>query len=343
MRNIITILLIFLTQYTCLYIASEVDIFTDIETVEKSCVFGVDKVKMTLFTRDASNGRTVEVNELCNSINTTKPVIFMVHGFNTNSTWSNFTYFASTLLKRDYTILSLDWADGACYYDPMTINLLEYPFAVYNTREVGNYLASYIKALVACGVPLKNIKLFGHSLGAHICGFAGKHLNDLPDYDKLPLIIAFDPAGPLFRYLPCKQRLCETDAICLKILHVTSTFGIEYSEGQLNLWLYGGHIQPGCGPYGTDLDTACAHKRVDYMTYMIDNCAFLGVPTSRRTPNPFLIPSISHGCPDVNGTNCVAFDENILDTNCAITGDYCVHVTLAYPPYCTKNNFNCTE
>lgn len=41
-------------------------------------------------------------------------------------------------------MLSLDWSDGACTNGIPGINSLEYPLAVANTREVGEYMAKYI-------------------------------------------------------------------------------------------------------------------------------------------------------------------------------------------------------
>jgi len=42
--------------------------------------------------------------------------------------------------------------------------------------------------------------LAGHSLGAHICGYAAKWLKTRTD-GKLPRISALDPAGPMFQFL----------------------------------------------------------------------------------------------------------------------------------------------
>lgn len=44
------------------------------------------------------------------------------------------------------------------------------------------------------------IYFLGHSLGAHVCGFAGKYLTELkdPDVRRFDRVSGMDPAGPLF-------------------------------------------------------------------------------------------------------------------------------------------------
>jgi len=101
-----------------------------------------------------------------------------------------------------------------------------------------------------CGVPLKNVILMGHSLGAHISGFAAKNLQQLDDGEnmirKIPLLIGTDPAAPLFQYRTCKDRFCKKDAERVISLH-TSILGIQKSLGHLDLWFNNGLSQPACG------------------------------------------------------------------------------------------------
>jgi len=92
----------------------------------------------------------------------------------------------------------------------------------------------------------------GHSLGAHISGFAAKILQQL-DYSKnmirkIPLLIGTDPAAPLFELRTCKNRFCKTDAERVISLH-TSILGIQQSLAHLDLWFNNGLSQPACGNY----------------------------------------------------------------------------------------------
>ncbi|KYN40362.1 Venom phospholipase A1, partial [Trachymyrmex septentrionalis] len=211
-----------------------------------SCILGVKHVSITLYTSDIPNGKIVQVNESCNFLNSSTSVFFMTHGFIANYSNYNLSVVASQLLKKHYAVFSLDWSDAACYNDPAVLNLLEYPFAVHNTHQVGDYLASYIESICdTCSVPLKNIALIGHSLGAHISSFAAKKLQT-SSYGTIPLLIGSDPAAPLFMLNGCENRFCKMDAERVIALH-TSDLGLQKSLGHLDLWFNGGLSQPACG------------------------------------------------------------------------------------------------
>ncbi|KYN08581.1 Venom phospholipase A1 [Cyphomyrmex costatus] len=254
----------------------------------------------------------------------------MTHGFIANFSNYNLSAVASQLLKKHYTVFSLDWSDAACYNDPAVINLLEYPFAVHNVREVGNHLASYIKLVCdTCSVPFENIVLIGHSLGAHISSFAAKELQT-SNYGTVPLLIGSDPAGPLFMLKGCEDRFCDKDAERVIALH-TSALGLQKSIAHLDLWFNNGLNQPDCGGQiiGT-MNLNCSHNiAIMYLANMwLDDCVYIGVPT--------LMVS---GCSSVR-TNCIIVDNRIFYRNYTTVGDYCVSVKSKYP-FCTENNSEC--
>ncbi|KYQ60038.1 putative phospholipase A1 magnifin, partial [Trachymyrmex zeteki] len=278
------------------------------------------------FYSNIPNGKFVQVNESCNFLNSSTPVFFMTHGFIANYSNYNLSVVTSQLLKKHCAVFSLDWSDAACYNDPAAINLLEYPFAVHNTHEVGNYLASYIKSICdTCSVPLKNIVLIGHSLGAHISSFAAKNLQT-SGYGKVTLLIGSDPAGPLFMLNNCEHRFCDTDAERVIALH-TSALGLQKSLGHLDLWFNNGLSQPACGDwfFGT-VNLNCSHNiAIAYLcNTLFHDCKYTGVSIS-------ILP----GCSS-DETDCIVVDHRIFDRNYATEGDYCVSVTLEYP-YCTKD------
>jgi surfactin synthase thioesterase subunit len=93
-------------------------------------------------------------------------------------------------------------------------------------------------------VPLEKIMFIGHSLGAHVCGFAAKRIQD-SNYGVIPRFFAADPAAPLFAGNQCQNRVCITDAKRLIVLH-TSVLGIETAIGHVDLYMNKGLIQPGC-------------------------------------------------------------------------------------------------
>ncbi|KAG5343493.1 PA1 Phospholipase, partial [Acromyrmex charruanus] len=329
--QIVTIILISFSLYICLYAACDLNIFDNINILKNltnSCVFGVTSVSMVLFTSNIPQGKFIEVNKSCDFFDSSKSVFFITHGFLAHSYWPNFDKLTSLLLKKDCTIFVLDWSNAACYNDPVIINLLAYPFAVRNTREVGDYLASYVKSVInVCNVPLKKITLIGHSLGAHISGFAAKNLQK-SNYGKIPLLIGTDPAGPSFLFNDCKDRFCKTDANRVVALH-SSFLGIQKSIAHLNLWFNNGISQPALKIFvlGSFFQLNCSHNiAVEYLAHtLLDNCVYVGVPVS-----------VMPGCSS-NITKYIVVDSNIFDNNYSTIGDYCVSVTSKYP-YCKKKN-----
>ena len=65
-------------------------------------------------------------------------------------------------------VIIVDWGHGSG---------APYTQATANTRVVGAAVAKLIKQLVAAGANLAKIHLIGHSLGAHIAGYAGERLS----------------------------------------------------------------------------------------------------------------------------------------------------------------------
>ncbi|XP_018371789.1 PREDICTED: phospholipase A1-like [Trachymyrmex cornetzi] len=303
-----------------------------------SCILGVKHVSIALYTSDIPNGKFVQVNESCNFLNSSTSVFFMTHGFIGTYSNYNLSVVASQLVKKHYAVFSLDWSDAACYNDLAVIKLLEYPFAVHNTREVGNYLASYIKSICdTCSVPFKNIALIGHSLGAHISSFAAKNLHT-SGYGKVSLLIGSDPAGPLFMLNDCENRFCNTDGERVVALH-TSGLGLQKSLGQLDLFYNNGLSQPACGGQIIgSLNVNCSHNIcIMYLASMwSDDCVFIGVPIHPRIG----IPGIKPGCSD--STNCIMVDSKIF-YNTTIVGNYCVSVASKYPFCVKKDEFKCQK
>lgn len=87
--------------------------------------------------------------------------------------------------------------------------------------------------------------LIGHSLGAHVAGFAGKHLDG-----KLPHITGLDPAGPHFTGQQKEFRLWYTDATFVEAIHTDTQsilpLGSAEACSHLDFYPNGGGKQPGC-------------------------------------------------------------------------------------------------
>ena len=72
------------------------------------------------------------------------------------------------LMHGDYNVLRVDWGKGS---QPM------YFTATANTRVVGleiAYLVEWLKYVI--NLDPKDVHLIGHSLGAHVCGYAGEKI-----------------------------------------------------------------------------------------------------------------------------------------------------------------------
>lgn len=62
----------------------------------------------------------------------------------------------------------VDWSSlgaGSKYYVPL----------LKNTHFVAEYVTEFIRNLEEAGVRAENIAIAGHSVGAHVAGFVGKH------------------------------------------------------------------------------------------------------------------------------------------------------------------------
>ena len=95
-------------------------------------------------------------------------------------------------------------------------------------------------------IPLSNFLVIGHSLGGQISGYTGKKVQELTN-QKIPRIVALDPAGPLFSSRPEEERLNQHDAEVVHVIHTNGgTFGYLDKCGTLDFYPNGGSFQPGC-------------------------------------------------------------------------------------------------
>merc|ERR1719320_437748 len=89
-------------------------------------------------------------------------------------------------------LIFVDWEAGAAK--------LRYWQSAVNARVVGAQVKVLVSNLINLNIiDVSNFHLVGHSLGAHVMGYAGKDFNLENDF-KLPRITGLDPAGPMFHY-----------------------------------------------------------------------------------------------------------------------------------------------
>ncbi|RWS03032.1 Pancreatic lipase-related protein 2-like protein, partial [Dinothrombium tinctorium] len=218
---------------------------------------------------------------------------FLIHGF--QDSFGDMTYMGDIkdqfmiLNPEEYNVFGVDWSKGA-----KTIDYLQ---AIENARVVGAATAHFIKKLNEfTNMKFKKVHLIGHSLGAHVCGFAGKKLIELLRIvqkvlpSKIGQIKALDPAGPGFQLNDSKSRLAPTDASYVIVIHtdagnsLVEGLGIEDALGDDDFYANGGSHQPGCsvtkGVYnilkngiisGISDTVNCNHHR-SYKLFLVNPC-----------------------------------------------------------------------
>ncbi|KAG1657257.1 Pancreatic triacylglycerol lipase [Nymphon striatum] len=168
-----------------------------------------------------------------------KKTKFIIHGFIDNGLLPWVKRLAKELLTYgDYNVIAVNWAGGS---GP------SYTQATANTRVVGAVIAQFISYLRAeFHLAFENVHLIGHSLGAHVAGYAGERIN------KIARISGMDPAEPYYDGMPRSVRLDTTDAKFVDIIHTddSSIIGIGYGtkqlSGHVDFFPNDGDNQPGC-------------------------------------------------------------------------------------------------
>lgn len=162
------------------------------------------------------------------------PTRIFVHGYYSELDLID-TYARAYLDRGDFNFIAVNWLSGAVFWN--------YARARHRVRQVGEALAAVIDHLVGMGMNLEDLILVGHSLGAHVCGWAGKTVTS----GKLPVIIGLDPARPLILLSKPKHRLAHTDAKYVQIIHTNGgILGIHHAIGHADFYPNYGSYQPGC-------------------------------------------------------------------------------------------------
>ena len=182
-----------------------------------------------------------------------KPTWILMHGFNHHSLkpWMN--------IFKD-TLLDLDDFNVFIVESRRSESGISYSLAVANIRVVGIMVGKLVEKLVnqfdtnhtttnVNSSSYESFTLVGHSLGAHIAGYAGKYLNG-----SIGRIYGLDPAGPFFKNHPDpNSRLWHTDARFVFNIHTNGgtiipgfSSGMMDTCGHVDLYMNDAHHQPGC-------------------------------------------------------------------------------------------------
>lgn len=173
----------------------------------------------------------------------------IIHGFRDNSKNPMAWNMKDELLyQEEVNVILVDWSKIAGGID--YINIAK------RTVDVGSCVARFLEFLVEKGADLDDFHLIGHSLGAHVAGFAGAALRN----GTVARITGLDPAMPGFNKVSPKDRLDRSNAKFVDCIHTCSgTLGLTEAICTADFYPNGGkNIQPGCPFY--DLGK-CSHFR----------------------------------------------------------------------------------
>jgi len=142
------------------------------------------------------------------------------------------------LVHSDVNVVIVDWSAG---------NQPPYTQATGNTRLVGAQIADLIKTIMQSTKQSPSaFHIIGHSLGAHIAGYAGERI------PGLARITGLDPAGPYFENTDPAVRLDTTDAVFVDTIHSDAKsllqlgYGMKQQIGHADYYPNNGYEQPGC-------------------------------------------------------------------------------------------------
>ncbi len=177
-------------------------------------------------------------------IDSDAPTYVVIHGYQSTGGNAGNNYqpaewmgnIAQTIRQRqsNANIILVDWEEGA--------NSLWYPTSAGRTRDVGNQLATY---LINNGVDPTYTNLIGHSLGAHVAGFAGSTYKASTG-NSIAQIVGLDPAGPEFEGDAANDRLDPSDATRVVSLHTSETLGYDARLATLDVYAnWNDLFQPG--------------------------------------------------------------------------------------------------
>ncbi|KAI4461598.1 lipase [Holotrichia oblita] len=167
------------------------------------------------------------------------PLFIVSHGFTEDGDkeWMNF-------LRKKCNVIIVDWG---------TASSPPYTQAVANIRLAGTVTAHLIENISPAkrnGI-LEGVHCIGHSLGAHLCGYAGYTLQKRFNL-TLGRITGMDPAEPHFAKNKPPVRLDRSAAVYVDVIHTDASgftsagFGIIESIGHVDFYPNGGSRQPGC-------------------------------------------------------------------------------------------------
>uniref|UniRef100_A0A182JT06 Lipase domain-containing protein n=1 Tax=Anopheles christyi TaxID=43041 RepID=A0A182JT06_9DIPT len=174
----------------------------------------------------------------------------LIHGWNADRNHVSILPIRTAYLVQDaQNLLVADWSPVAVLLYPTARDLV-LPVA----NRLGSILARFIKRV---GIDPSQVHIIGHSLGAHIAGNVGRHMDG-----KLRRVTALDPAGPLFA-LDSKDAVGPDNAQFVDVIHTDGlTLGENVVRGNADFFPNSGTPpQPGCETLDVFTLHSCSHAR----------------------------------------------------------------------------------
>ncbi|XP_043240458.1 pancreatic lipase-related protein 2-like [Amphibalanus amphitrite] len=202
--------------------------------------------RLLLHTRNAGEKEVFYNSDDLGDFDPSRKTVIMTHGFNDAGDTRFLVESKDLLLKKgDYNVVIVDWRDGAS---------IPYLQATANTQLVGRQIALLVNKMISAGASAADFHLAGHSLGAHICGYAGNGI------EGLGRITGLDPAEPYFEDTDVIVHLDPTDAQYVDIIHSDGRSmaflgaGFTKANGHVDFFPNDGKNQPGCGDLDAEIE-----------------------------------------------------------------------------------------
>lgn len=215
--------------------------------------FKLNPIKFYLYTNDNPDIYQ-KITYTIPSINASKfdsrnPTRITIHGWRSSKEEHvNTGVRHASFSKGKYNMIAVDWGRARS---------IDYASSVLAVPTVGKKIAKLVRFLfINYGLKLKDVEIIGHSLGAHVAGYAGKNLKDIGQVHR---IVGLDPALPLFKYNNPNSRLDKNDAFYVETIQTNGNkLGFLKPIGKSAFYPNGGQYQPGCG---NDVFGSCSHSR----------------------------------------------------------------------------------
>ncbi|XP_017765759.1 PREDICTED: pancreatic triacylglycerol lipase-like [Eufriesea mexicana] len=204
-----------------------------------------DRMHFYLYTKEnPTDGQQLYIDDVKTLNNSNfdpqKETKIITHGWMNNYLSDSCVTIRDAYLKNsDYNVVVMDWGQ---------IAVGPYIWVSDRILIIGKFAAKMVSFLESQGLDENKLTIVGHSLGAHIAGFASYYAKRKANY-----VVKLDAAQPNLH----KVRFAPNQAMYTTSIHTDSFFwGQDIAIADSDFWPNSGLRQPGCG-----LNNACSHSR----------------------------------------------------------------------------------